>query len=269
MTPKILPLSKGGTLAYRDHGAGEPLVLIHGVGMQAAAWEPQIVALSQSYRVIALDMPGHGQSAPLPTDSRLEDFVDWCHDALNTLDLGAVNLVGHSMGALIAAGCAITHPKLLLRVALLNSVYERDEISSAAVITRAAAIRDGHVDFATPLSRWFSDAPTDDAARNHVTAWLKAMDVESYATAYAAFAHGDATYADRFNEISCPFLALTGADDQNSTAGMSAAMAQRVPGGKAVVIPKHRHMVNLTAPEDVNAHLRAWLKLPVTEKELQ
>ena len=67
MTLKTLPLSEDGTrLSYREAGEGAPLVLIHGVGMQSAAWAPQFPALSRRCRVLALDMPGHGGSSPCP-----------------------------------------------------------------------------------------------------------------------------------------------------------------------------------------------------------
>ena len=71
MTLTTLRLSSpAGQVAYRDEGAGDPVVLIHGVGLQSAAWVPQIAALSRAYRVVAVDMPGHGGSAALPAGSQ-------------------------------------------------------------------------------------------------------------------------------------------------------------------------------------------------------
>lgn len=270
MTSTIQRLSKSGTsFAFRDHGRGAPLLLIHGVGMQSAAWGPQIEALGKTHRVIAVDMPGHGQSDPLPEGSQLPDYVAWASDVVQTLDLGAVSVAGHSMGALIAGGLAVEHPELTLRVALLNGVYRRDAAASAAVIARAAEIRSGKIDFETPLARWFGDAPEDLAARTQVAGWLKAVDPDGYATAYTAFAHGDSAYAEQYHDISCPFLAMTGDGDPNSTPAMSHAMAEQAQQGKAVILEGHRHLVNLTAPDAVSAHLAAWLKLSTAQRELQ
>ena len=263
MTSKILRLSKSGQrVAFQDHGSGEPLILLHGVGMQSAAWAPQIAALKGAYHVIAPDLPGHGGSDPLPDGSQLPDFVRWCDDVIRTLNLGPVNLAGHSMGALIAVGYATQHPDMLRRVALLNGVYRRDATASAAVRSRAAEIRRGQIDLETPLARWFDDTAADRAARALVAGWLGDVDVKGYETAYTAFAHGDATYATQLSSIACPFLALTGDKDQNSTPAMSQAMSDEVQNGHCVVIPGHRHMVNLTAPAQVNAHVLAWLKQP-------
>jgi len=58
-------------------------------------------------------------------------------------------------------------------------------------------------------------------------------------------------------------LALTGARDPNSTPAMARQMAGQAPRGRAVVIEGHKHMVNLTAPEAVNAALLDWLQMPL------
>ena len=269
MTLKTLHLSDSGQIvAYRDHGIGEPVVLIHGVGMQSATWGPQISALGEAYRVIALDMPGHGGSDPLPQGSQLQDFVAWCQTVIQALALGSVNLAGHSMGALIAGGVASSFPELTHRVALLNGVYRRDAAARIAVDARAAEINAGDIDLKAPLERWFGDTPAEKTAQAQVAQWLGAVDPDGYATAYGAFAHGDSTYADQLSQITCPFLAMTGDGDPNSTPAMSRAMARQVQNGTAVIIKNHRHMINLTNAPAVNAHLLTWLEQPITQEQL-
>lgn len=265
MTLTTLQLSEPyGQIAYRQAGQGEPVVLIHGVGMQSAAWGPQIEALSATHHVIALDMPGHGGSDPLPPEAQLPDFVAWCAAALETLNLGAVNLAGHSMGALIAGGVAIEHPSLVQRIAVVNGVYRRLIAARQAVEARADEIRKGPVDLETPLNRWFD--PQDRVARDQVAGWLQQVDQGGYATAYGAFARGDDTYADGWSNVTCPMLALTGDGDPNSTPEMSQAMADAAQDGDAVIVEGHRHMVNLTAPDVVTDILRSWLTRPIKER---
>lgn len=269
MTLTTLQLSKPyGTLAYREAGSGAPVVLIHGVGMQSAAWAPQIDALSATHRVIAIDMPGHGGSSPLPQDAQLPDFVAWLHAALTALDVPSVSIAGHSMGALLAAGYAATYPGHPARVALLNGVYRRTEGARAAVVARADQIRANGFDVETPLARWFGNSPIEQAARDNVAGWLGDVNLDGYATAYGAFARGDEIYADRLGDILCPLLAITGDGDQNSTPAMSRAIADAAPKGRSLVIEGHRHMVNLTAPEIVNTALQAWLVTASEEETL-
>lgn len=267
MKSRTLRLSDGLSVGLIEVGpkdrAGEPLVLIHGVGLNARAWAPQIAALAASHRVFALDMPGHGASSPLPAGARLPDFVTWAARTILALNVGAVNVAGHSMGALIATGLAADYPELVRRVAVLNAVHRRTPEARAAVIARANALVIGDFDPEAPLDRWFSRASADAATRAQVARWLNEVNPQGYAAAYRAFAEGDDVYADRWEAICCPALVLTGDGDPNSTPEMTRLMAATAPCGRAVVIEGHRHMVNLTAPDRVTAALRDWLNTPL------
>ncbi|MBN3857119.1 alpha/beta fold hydrolase [Paraburkholderia sp. Ac-20340] len=261
MTSKTLQLSDKRVAHYLEQGSGEPLVLIHGVGMQAHAWYPQIDDLSRDFRVIAVDMPGHGQSDALDTGAGLQQFVAWAIAFIEALDAGPVNLAGHSMGSLISAGVAATRPDLVKRVAVLNGVYRRTPEAREAVLQRAAELRSGTIDVETPLKRWFNAEEAQQVAAHKVESWLKSVDLAGYATAYTAFAKGDEVYADGWHSIACPALVLTGSDDPNSTPEMARQMAGAARNGRAVVLENERHMANLTAPEAVNRALRDWLQV--------
>ena len=263
MISKIQQLSNNRVAHYFEQGEGEPLVLIHGVGMQAAAWTPQIEYFSKYYRVISVDMPGHGQSTKLADDASLQDFVNWTIEFITALGLGAVNLAGHSMGSLITTGVSVTRPDLVKRMAVLNGVYKRTPEAKDAVIQRAEELKTGHIDIETPLQRWFGDSEIEQQAARKVKSWLEDVDMSGYATAYSAFARGDAVYADQWSNIHCPALILTGTGDPNSTAEMAIQMASQAKNGKAVVIENERHMVNLTAPDKVNNVMQAWLETSV------
>jgi len=248
----------GGT-TYREAGHGDPLILIHGVGMRLEAWEPQLRTLSGLRRVIAVDMPGHGGSERLPRGARLPDFVAWFGRFLDDLGLSSAAVAGHSMGALIAGGVAATYGPRVERVALLNGVYRRSLEARAAVVARSREIESGQVDLAAPLARWFSASEVGGTPYALVRDWLAGVDVQGYGTAYAAFAEGDDVYADAWPRVTCPALFLTGEYDPNSTPEMSRAMAAAAPSGEAVIVAGHRHMVNLTAPDLVNGALATWL----------
>ncbi len=247
--------------AYFEAGEGENLILIHGVGMRLEAWQPQIEAFSQSHRVIAVDMPGHGGSARLAEGSALEEFVSWFGCFLDDLKITRANVAGHSMGALISGGAAATFGDRVIRVAYLNGVYRRDPEAKAAVLARAASIRTQGVDKQGPLLRWFGDDPKSIHARELTRTWLDMVDPEGYAVAYSAFAGGDETYAGCWPSVTCPALFLTGSDDPNSTPRMAEQMAAITPRGYVRIVDTHRHMVNLTAPETVNALMAEWLAI--------
>lgn len=267
MMSRTLRLSDGAAVRVIEAGpikagAGAPLLLIHGVGMRAEAWGPQIAALANGFHVIAVDMPGHGESDPLPGDPRLPDYVAWAARVIEALGLGPVSVAGHSMGSLIAGGLAVERPDLVARAALLNGVHRRSETARAAVLARAAEIAAGAGGIEAPLARWFDDSQS--ALREQVAGWLRSVSPKGYAAAYRAFAEGDGVYADRLGAVRCPLLVLTGDGDANSTPEMTRAMAAMAPQGRAVVIEGHRHMVNLTAPEAVTAELQRWLETEET-----
>jgi pimeloyl-ACP methyl ester carboxylesterase len=257
MMSRTLRLSDGSAVRLLEAGTGAALLLIHGVGLRAEAWGPQIGALADTAHVIAVDMPGHGGSDPLPEGARLPDYVAWAAQVVESLALGPVALAGHSMGALIAGGLAVERPDLVRGVALLNGVHRRSPEARAAVEARATEIATGANGIEVPLARWFG--PGDEAARDQVAGLLRRVDAAGYAAAYRAFAEGDDVYADRLSAICCPLLVLTGDGDANSTPAMTEAMAAMAPQGRAVVIAGHRHMVNLTAPEAVTAEMKRWL----------
>jgi pimeloyl-ACP methyl ester carboxylesterase len=227
--------------------------------MRLDAWTPQIAAFAPTHRVIAVDMPGHGESERIAEGAALPDFVAWFERVLDDLALARANVAGHSMGALIAGGMAATLGARVKRVALVNGVYRRDANARAAVVARAEAIRSGHFDCEGPLRRWFGAGSEDTEVYRSTRGWLSAVDPAGYTTAYAAFARGDEVYADAWPSIICPALFLTGDGDSNSTPAMARAMAQAAPRGRAHIVKGHRHMVNLTAPEEVNDALADWL----------
>lgn len=263
MTLQILPRSRTPSGAtYIERGKdGQAVVLIHGVGMRADAWYPQIEHLSRHHRIIAIDLPGHGGSPLLGDAPSLPDFVAWLIGALDELELDVVSLAGHSLGALIVAGAVSGAPRRVSRVALLNSVHRRTPEASAAVIARADEIVSGTFDREAPLSRWFTPQEIGGEPYMFVRSLLQAVDENGYGAAYRAFANGDRTYAGNWKSVTCPALFVTGDGDPNSTPQMTLDMASAAPEGRAVIIAGHRHMVNLTAPDLVNGLLLDWLNI--------
>ena len=87
-----------------------------------------------------------------------------------------------------------------------------------------------------------------------------AIDPQAYARSYNLFARADRMLEDRLSTLAMPALFITGEFDPNSTPAMSREMARIAPQGEAVVLPGERHMMSLTAPEQVNEHLAALMR---------
>jgi len=111
----------GSVFTYGEAGAGTPLVLLHGIGSAARAFDDQLAGLSDRLRVIAWDAPGYGGSTCLaPESPRATDYAAALAVMLDALGIPACHLVGHSLGTLIAASFAADHPQRILSLTLAS-----------------------------------------------------------------------------------------------------------------------------------------------------
>ena len=90
--------SDGVTLRYQEAGSGPTLFMVPGWSQTAAQFKHQMTGLSERYRVIALDLRGHGESDRPDHGYRVSRLAKDLHDALTALDLSNVSLLSHSMG---------------------------------------------------------------------------------------------------------------------------------------------------------------------------
>ncbi|MBZ9974009.1 alpha/beta fold hydrolase [Mesorhizobium sp. BR-1-1-10] len=240
-------------------GSGAPVLFIHGVGMNAAIWQPQIERMAGNWDVIAMDMLGHGQSPLPPPSPELADYADQAIRLLDHLGLVKVSVVGHSMGALVAQELALRAPQRVRSIVSLNAVFRRPPELAAAVRQRAAALtgRGDAAGTALTIARWFGDPVPSElkAATDKAASALSAVDPEGYARTYRLFARADNDHAERLQTLAVPALFMTGSQDRNSSPAMSAAMARLAPRGRCTVLPGERHMMAVAAPDLTTRHI--------------
>lgn len=107
-----------------DEGAGDPLLLVHGSGPGITAsmsWDPVIGPLAATRRVLAVDMPGYGKSAPLPDPDTPVNVAAHLERLLDELGIDEATVVGHSRGGRIAAEFAIRAPSRVTRLVIVGS----------------------------------------------------------------------------------------------------------------------------------------------------
>lgn len=260
-TPITLQRYNNGPFAWHQTGDGDPLVFVHGVGLRAESWLAQIQHFGQTHRVYALDLPGHGFSERIETDSpELADYATGLSRFLRTEVSEPVVLIGHSMGAMLALDVATRHPDVCKGVAALNAIYRRAPSATLAVQTRATQLEDKieSILVSATVQRWFGDAPKaplKDLAEL-CRQWLTQADRKGYADAYRVFANEDGPTTLALQHLNMPALFLTGAMDQNSTPEMTTTMAKLTQRGKAHVLSGAGHMAPMTHPKEVNQSLR-------------
>ncbi|TLM83743.1 alpha/beta fold hydrolase [Pseudarthrobacter sp. NamE5] len=215
-----------------------PVALLHGVGLDASMWAPVRDALKR--HSVALDLPGHGRQSALTLPVSLADLAA---DVLDRLPERS-HLVGFSLGALIAQHIARFHPDRVATLTCVNSVCQRTEAESQAVMARlASAEHNFPATVQVSIDRWYTgtSVPADVVEATRRT--LEANNVASFVHAYRVFATGDAVIGPELGRIQVPTLAVTGELDPGSTPDMTRRLAAAIPGAKSLVVPGARHML--------------------------
>ena len=121
---KFMPMGEGGRIHYRDVGPRDApvLVLVHGFSASLHTWEPWVSDLRQDYRVVSLDLPGHGLSRCLDVaETGVPQFVDVIDHVTGALGIERFTLAGNSMGGHTAWNYALAHPDKLDGLVLVDA----------------------------------------------------------------------------------------------------------------------------------------------------
>jgi len=113
----------------------DPLVFIHGVGLDHKMWEPQINSLN-SYSIITYDLLGHGRTPYNKKEVTLNDFSNQLVNLLQFLKIDKINLIGFSLGSLVALDFASKFQDKLKTLTLIGTTYKRTEEQRDLVIER-------------------------------------------------------------------------------------------------------------------------------------
>jgi pimeloyl-ACP methyl ester carboxylesterase len=233
------------TVKFCRSGQGEPLVLLHGVGLDHRLWDDLVPLLEPRFDVLRYDLLGHGAAAPLSAPVQPEDFCAQLDRVLDAAGLAQAHVLGYSMGGLIAGCYAATRPARVKRLTLLSTVFQRTAAEAEAVRARlaGAATQDAAAAAEVSLARWFT--PAFRQARpervREIGRRLVANQRESFLHAYRMFALGDGLLQPA--SIQGPVLVMTGAEDVGSTARMSRDLAASLPDAQLAIVPGQRHML--------------------------
>lgn len=246
-----------GDINYRSEGAGEPLVLIHGVGGDASTWDALVPDLAKRFRVIRPDLRGHGRSPLLAAPCTAEDLARDVLQVMDALGVAAAGVAGNSLGGQVAQALALMAPQRVRKLAFISTVAGRTSIERDNALKRIEVLKQkGIGEIARGnVERWFTDAfrarhPELVEARVRV---LLESDPASYLHAYTVFATAD--YANQLSRIQAPTLIVTGEHDVAATSRMARLMQERITGSTLHVLPGLRHSLLIEAPGEISALL--------------
>jgi 2-hydroxy-6-oxonona-2,4-dienedioate hydrolase len=250
-----------------DRGQGSPIVLIHGMFGDFLDWEPVLQPLAESHRVIALDLPGFGNSSKSRREYTADFFVSTLHDLFTSVGLQGIILVGNSFGAQIASLYALRHPELVAKLILVDSGGFRfiPEDEAAAIASRfgapviAALTPEIHTLLFASVFAQPSAASQLYVERQNQK--LQRRDYPAYAEALASNIRlSMSSYLlDRLPEIKCPTLLIWGEKDLVLPVEQAQQALAKLPRAELKVLPGCGHAPQLECGEQFLLAIRPFL----------
>lgn len=139
---------KNTKISYSDTGKGNAMVLLHGFLENQTMWQDLVPELSQKYRVITIDLLGHGESGCVGYLHSMEDNAEAVHSVLSKLRIRKAIFIGHSMGGYVALAVAELYPTGVKGLVLMNSTSKADSEERKANRDRAIkAVKKDYIGF--------------------------------------------------------------------------------------------------------------------------
>ncbi len=248
-----------GRIAYREAGSGRvPLVCLHGLGGGARSWVRQLEQMSDDRRVIAWDCPGYGGSAdhaiPSPAPS---DYADALCELLQGIGINEpVDLIGHSMGGVIAPQLEARHPGTVRRMVLsATRVGFRDWGSYEQRLQEQLDMTPE--EFGKTRAMGMCAPGASDEAKAAVASITSEIRTSGYRAAVHVLSVSD--NRTKVAGLGIPVLVLAGAEDKVAPEQATADLTEAIPGAYREIIGKAAHAAYIEQPEAYNARLRAFL----------
>ncbi|MEW6221437.1 MAG: alpha/beta hydrolase [Thermodesulfobacteriota bacterium] len=258
--PQVVASKDGTPISYEVRGPGETtLVLVHGWSCDARYWRAQVEALSATYRVVTLDLAGHGHSGAARSRYTMQAFGEDVQAVTEAAASGKVILIGHSMGGVVIAEAARLLPgrvQGLIGVDTLHNIEHpltREELEQMA-----APLRQDFPAGCRQFVQGMIGAGTEPALRDWILADMAAappaVAISALNEMMSLYVTGDA--ARLFEAVPLPVIAVNGdlwpiADEANR---------RHMASFEAVVLKGADHFLMLTRPDELNAALAQAVK---------
>jgi pimeloyl-ACP methyl ester carboxylesterase len=274
---QFVTLPSGANVHYRAQGqdVGPVIVLLHGSNASLHTWEPWVVELADQFRIVTVDLPGHGLTGPVPGDDYSQaGMVKFVDEFATAMKLSTFALGGNSMGGGVAARYAIEHPERLTHLILVDAggmptSVERDP-GIGFRLARMPIVQNLML-YVTPR-RVFEDnlktAIGDDALVTPEMVDLywelnrregnRAASLKRFQTAQDTFVQ------DNASKIAAPTLILWGELDTLTPPDMGEAYAAAIKGSRLIVYNNVGHIPMEEVSETSSQAVREFMTPTVT-----
>ncbi len=251
-------------LYYEEYGQGQPVLLIHGLGSSSLDWERQTPVFSDKYKVVALDLRGHGQTDKPPGPYSMSIFANDVAELIKSLGLGPVHVVGISLGGMVTFQLAVDSPNLVKSMVIVNTnpeflvqtIKDHWQVFMRTMLVRLFGMRKmGEV-----LSKRLFSKPEQEYLRNEfIERWSK-NDPKAYIASMRTIINW--SVADQLKNIDIPTCVIA-ADEDYTSVDSKKSYVDRMPQAELVVIEDSRHATPVEHPEEFNQELILFLSKQV------
>jgi pimeloyl-ACP methyl ester carboxylesterase len=216
--------------------AGAPWLLVHGYAGNLCDWGPMLARLGHRHRVVAFDLPGFGESASKDDHYTIDSYVQTLRELLDRVETGPVNLVCHSLGGHVCIGAALTQPRYIDTMTLIDTagIFER-----AGFVQQIAKHQGGLNLGQMAVKRGRSLVDWTDGEQMFLRRFV--VGDPAVWTAVASFR---SNFRGQIGGIRTPTLILWGMDDPLFPVEDAAFLKENVPGAELHIIDGAGHCPN-------------------------
>ena len=224
-------------------------------------WKPQINSLNE-FSTLTYDLLGHGNSELKNNEVTLNDFSNQLKSLLDFLNIKKINLIGFSLGSLIAIDFTLKFKEYLDTLTLMGTTYQRTDEERSKVLDRFEQAKLNKPISRQALKRWFSDKYLDDNPEIY-SEFMNILnkepkDHDNFLKAYKLFAnHRDDIGS--IKKIEAKTLIMTGSDDPGSTVSMSKSLSKDLVNSKFVEVKNGKHLCSIECADEVNINLKNFI----------
>lgn len=272
---EFIDLPNGATAHVRDQGnpQGPVLVLIHGSNASLHTWEPWVALLGAKYRIVTMDMPGHGLTGAVPGDDYSRaGMVAFTHEVLQKLEITHYAIGGNSMGGGVAAQYAEDHPDEVTAVILVDAAglprkkQPGEKIPLGFRLARMPVLNKIML-YVSPRSIFEEGVRKVSVDQSKITEEmidryyeLNLYDGNRRATGIRfRLPSSDEAVSEKLGQIRVPTLILWGDKDSLIPVENAAEFQKRISGAKAVIYPNVGHIPMEEVPEKSAADVDRFL----------